>query len=125
MGLAVSLGAAQGPNLGRPLSPEEIQKVDITVAPDGKGLPPGSGSVAAGAAVYATKCQACHGPDGAGKPMEQLTGGVGTLAHLVEGVREGHASAVLAASIFHYGEHSIGEAKRFMAASGLPVRLDQ
>jgi S-disulfanyl-L-cysteine oxidoreductase SoxD len=80
MGLAVSLGAAQGPNLGRPLSPEEIQKVDITVAPDGKGLPPGSGSVAAGAAVYATKCQACHGPDGAGKPMEQLTGGVGTLA---------------------------------------------
>ena len=53
------------------------------------------------------------------------SGGVGTLAHLVEGVREGHASAVLAASIFHYGEHSIGEAKRFMAASGLPVRLDQ
>jgi imidazole glycerol-phosphate synthase subunit HisF len=52
------------------------------------------------------------------------SGGVGTLAHLVEGVREGHASAVLAASIFHYGEHSIGEAKRFMAASGLPVRLD-
>src|SRR5262245_54741623 len=51
------------------------------------------------------------------------SGGVGTLAHLVEGVREGHASAVLAASIFHYGEHSIGEAKRFMAASGLPVRL--
>ena len=52
------------------------------------------------------------------------SGGVGTLAHLVEGVREGHASAVLAASIFHYGEHSIGEAKRFMAAAGLPVRLD-
>src|SRR5512132_716252 len=52
------------------------------------------------------------------------SGGVGTLDHLVEGVREGHASAVLAASIFHYGEHSIGEAKRFMAASGLPVRLD-
>ena len=47
------------------------------------------------------------------------SGGVGTLEHLVEGVREGHASAVLAASIFHYGEHSIGEAKRFMAAAGL------
>jgi cyclase len=53
------------------------------------------------------------------------SGGVGTLSHLVEGVREGHASAVLAASIFHYGEHSIGEAKRFMAAAGLAVRLDQ
>jgi cyclase len=52
------------------------------------------------------------------------SGGVGTLAHLVEGVREGHASAVLAASIFHYGEHSIGEAKRYMAAAGLSVRLD-
>ena len=53
------------------------------------------------------------------------SGGVGTLAHLVEGVRQGHASAVLAASIFHYGEHSIGEAKRHMAAAGLQVRLDR
>ena len=52
------------------------------------------------------------------------SGGVGSLDHLVEGVRQGHASAVLAASIFHYGEHSIGEAKRHMAAAGLPVRLD-
>ena len=52
------------------------------------------------------------------------SGGVGTLEHLVEGVREGHASAVLAASIFHYGECTIGEAKRFMAAAGLPIRLD-
>ena len=52
------------------------------------------------------------------------SGGVGTLQHLVEGVREGHASAVLAASIFHYGECTIGAAKRFMAAAGLPIRLD-
>ena len=52
------------------------------------------------------------------------SGGVGRLEHLVEGVRDGHASAVLAASIFHYGECTIGEAKRFMAAAGLPVRLD-
>jgi cyclase len=52
------------------------------------------------------------------------SGGVGTLEHLVEGVREGHASAVLAASIFHYGEHSVGEAKRYMATAGLPMRLD-
>jgi cyclase len=53
------------------------------------------------------------------------SGGVGSLDHLVEGVREGHASAVLAASIFHYGEYSIGEAKRHMAEAGLPVRLDR
>jgi len=52
------------------------------------------------------------------------SGGVGTLEHLVEGVREGHASAVLAASIFHYGESTIGQAKHFMAAAGLPMRLD-
>ena len=52
------------------------------------------------------------------------SGGVGTLDHLVEGVRRGpRVSAVLAASIFHYGEHSIGEAKRHMAAAGLPMRL--
>jgi cyclase len=52
------------------------------------------------------------------------SGGVGTLDHLVKGVSQGHASAVLAASIFHYGEHTIGEAKRYMAAAGLPMRLD-
>jgi cyclase len=51
------------------------------------------------------------------------SGGVGTLDHLVEGVIEGHASAVLAASIFHFGEHTIGEAKAHMAAAGIPVRL--
>lgn len=51
------------------------------------------------------------------------SGGVGTLDHLVEGVREGHASAVLAASIFHFGQHSIAEAKAHMAAAGVPVRM--
>jgi mono/diheme cytochrome c family protein len=71
---------AQGPNLGRPLTAEEIQKINITVTPDGKGLPPGSGSVSAGAAVYARSCQVCHGEKGAGKPQDQLTGGLGTLA---------------------------------------------
>jgi len=52
------------------------------------------------------------------------SGGVGTLDHLVEGVRDGHASAVLAASIFHFGTYSIGAAKRHMAAAGLAMRLD-
>ena len=51
------------------------------------------------------------------------SGGVGTLDHLVEGVTEGRASAVLAASIFHFGEFTIGEAKAHMAAAGIPVRL--
>jgi len=52
------------------------------------------------------------------------SGGVGTLDHLVDGIRDGGATAVLAASIFHFGDHTIGEAKRYMAAAGLPVRLD-
>jgi imidazole glycerol-phosphate synthase subunit HisF len=52
------------------------------------------------------------------------SGGVGTLDDLVAGVRDGGASAVLAASIFHFGQHTIGEAKRHMAAAGLALRLD-
>ncbi len=52
------------------------------------------------------------------------SGGVGTLDHMVEGIRDGHASAVLAASIFHFGEHTIREAKEKLRANGLPVRID-
>lgn len=51
------------------------------------------------------------------------SGGVGTLDHLVEGVTKGGASAVLAASIFHFGDHTIREAKEHMAAAGIPMRL--
>jgi cyclase len=53
------------------------------------------------------------------------SGGVGSLDHLVEGIRDGHATAVLAASIFHFGTYSIGQAKRHMAAAGLAMRLDR
>ncbi|MEF2553384.1 imidazole glycerol phosphate synthase subunit HisF [Aurantimonas sp. A2-1-M11] len=52
------------------------------------------------------------------------SGGVGTLDHLVAGVRDGHATAVLAASIFHFGTYTIGQAKAHMAAAGIPMRLD-
>jgi imidazole glycerol-phosphate synthase subunit HisF len=52
------------------------------------------------------------------------SGGVGNLDHLVAGIRDGHASAVLAASIFHFGEFSVRQAKNYMAKAGLPVRLD-
>jgi cyclase len=52
------------------------------------------------------------------------SGGVGNLDHLVDGVKDGHASAVLAATIFHFGDHTIREAKEHMAASGIAVRLD-
>jgi imidazole glycerol-phosphate synthase subunit HisF len=52
------------------------------------------------------------------------SGGVGTLDHLVEGIRDGHATAVLAASIFHFGEYTVRAAKEHMARAGLPMRLD-
>jgi cyclase len=52
------------------------------------------------------------------------SGGVGNLDHLVAGIRDGHATAVLAASIFHFGEYSVRQAKQHMAAAGLPMRLD-
>ncbi|MBV9016400.1 MAG: imidazole glycerol phosphate synthase subunit HisF, partial [Alphaproteobacteria bacterium] len=51
------------------------------------------------------------------------SGGVGTLEHLVEGIRDGHATAVLAASIFHFGTFRIGEAKTYLAQHGIPVRM--
>jgi cyclase len=52
------------------------------------------------------------------------SGGVGKLDHLVEGIRDGHATAVLAASIFHFGEYTVRQAKDYMAKAGLPMRLD-
>ena len=51
------------------------------------------------------------------------SGGVGNLQHLADGITKGHADAVLAASIFHFGEHTVGEAKQLMASQGIPVRL--
>src|SRR3954468_20210379 len=52
------------------------------------------------------------------------SGGVGNLDHMVAGIRDGHATAVLAASIFHFGEYTVRQAKDYMANSGLPMRLD-
>jgi cyclase len=50
------------------------------------------------------------------------SGGVGSLDHMVEGIRDGHAAAVLAASIFHFGTYSVAEAKAHLARAGIPVR---
>ena len=72
--------AVETPNLGRPATAAEISGWDISVGPDGIGLPPGSGTPLKGAAVYEQKCQACHGAKGAGQPNDRLAGGHGTLA---------------------------------------------
>jgi cytochrome c len=72
--------AQEGPGLGVPVTPEEIAGWAITILPDGTGLPPGSGTASTGAAIYAQKCLACHGAEGAGQPNDALVGGHGTIA---------------------------------------------
>jgi S-disulfanyl-L-cysteine oxidoreductase SoxD len=69
-----------GPGFGRPATEAEVAAWDISIPPDGRGLPPGSGTAKQGAAVYASKCVACHGEKGIGKPADALVGGIGTLA---------------------------------------------
>ena len=72
--LAVLSDAAlsESPNLGRIAAPEEIALWDISIGPDGAGLPPGSGTPKQGEAVYTAKCLVCHGEKGAGKPNDSL-----------------------------------------------------
>src|SRR5215471_9941687 len=78
--LALSSAAfGQSPNLGKPISPEDLAAWDISIGPDGAGLPPGSGTAKQGEAVFTAKCQACHGAKGAGQPNDRLVGGQGSL----------------------------------------------
>lgn len=82
---AVALGGTaneplSGFELGRPATEAEMRPWDIDVSPTGEGLPPGQGTVTQGAAVYAAKCAACHGPTGKEGPKDRLVGGRNTLA---------------------------------------------
>ena len=74
-----SAAFAESPNLGKPISPEDLASWDISIGPDGKGLPPGGGTAKDGEAVFMAKCQACHGAKGAGQPNDRLVGGQGSL----------------------------------------------
>ena len=77
--LAADAASAEGPNLGKPIDAAEIAAWDISIQPDGTGLPPGGGKAADGARIYADKCAQCHGPDGkggvAGVTASPLVGG--------------------------------------------------
>ena len=75
----VRQAAPKGPGLGKPATPAEVQAADISIGPDGAGLPPGSGTPAQGEAIFNAKCLACHGPQGAGSVNDRLVGGQGTL----------------------------------------------
>lgn len=70
---------AQSPGLGKPASQDDIAAWDISIGPDGAGLPPGSGTPKQGEALFAAKCQGCHGEKGAGQPNDRLVGGQGSL----------------------------------------------
>jgi len=78
-----SAALAQAPQLGQPIAPADIAAWDISITPDGMGLPPGRGTAIEGEAIYVAKCQACHGEKGT-KPGDALAGalvgGMGTLA---------------------------------------------
>src|SRR5215475_12285858 len=77
--LASTVFAQQSPNRGKGISPEHLAFWDISIGPDGAGLPSGSGTVKQGEAVFAAKCQACHGEKAAGRPNDRLVGGQGSL----------------------------------------------
>src|SRR5262247_1137261 len=77
---AVVVTETAGPGLGRQATPAEVAAWDVSISPDGAGLPQGRGTPAQGAVVYAQKCQNCHGEKGAGQPNDRLVGGRGTLA---------------------------------------------
>jgi len=66
LGSSASARAADLPGLGKPISETELAFWDMSIGPDGKGLPPGGGTAAQGAAIYAQKCEACHGKEGRG-----------------------------------------------------------
>jgi cytochrome c len=75
LGLACAGVRAENPDLGRVATPDEIAGWDISIDPSGAGLPAGSGTARAGAAIFAAKCAGCHGEAGGGKPNDALVGG--------------------------------------------------
>ena len=79
-GFAFAAQAVETPKLGKPISPAEIAPWDLSIAPDGAGLPPGRGTAKQGKDIFFEKCSYCHGPEGQGDAADRLVGGQGTLA---------------------------------------------
>jgi len=76
---AADCACASETDLGRAAAPDEIAAIDISITPDGEGLPPGNGDAVAGKTIYTRKCASCHAEDGQGKPADRLAGGIGSL----------------------------------------------
>jgi cytochrome c len=71
--------AVETPMLGKPISPADLAPWDMSIGPDGAGLPPGKGSAKEGKQIFIDKCAGCHGVEGEGQPADRLVGGQGTL----------------------------------------------
>ena len=103
---ALTAVAADRPGLGKPVTEADLALWDISIGPDGAGLPPGSGTPAQGADVYAEKCELCHGKEGKGGPSAALAGPERTIANYVPQRHDDlrlHAAgdAVAAAEVAH------------------------
>jgi cytochrome c len=99
--LGANAAAQRSPGLGEPISAEDLAPWDLSIQPDGDGLPAGAGTAAAGAQIYAVKCIACHGEKGAGQPNDRLVGGHGTLTELAQ-VRTIGSFWPYASTVFDY-----------------------
>lgn len=97
---------AESPNLGQPVTPGELAAWNLSIAPDGSGLPKGKGTAAEGKAIYALKCAYCHGANGEGGPSDRLVGGQGTLTS-AQPVRTVGSYWPYATTIFDYVRRSM------------------
>jgi S-disulfanyl-L-cysteine oxidoreductase SoxD len=99
---ATTIASAQAPQFGQAVTPADVAPWDISIGPDGAGLPAGRGNSKQGEAVYAAKCQACHGEKGAGRPNDALVGGVGTIASEQPAVKTVGSYWPYATTLFDY-----------------------
>jgi mono/diheme cytochrome c family protein len=100
--LCVAAHAQEKPQFGQPASHLEIAPWDITAEPDGNGLPEGGGTAREGAAIYAVRCQSCHGENGAGGPATRLAGIQGTIGAKTARVRTIGTFWPYATTVFNY-----------------------
>jgi S-disulfanyl-L-cysteine oxidoreductase SoxD len=99
---ADTLGGNDVPNLGQPIAPQDFQAWNISVFPDGTGLPDGSGTAVQGKAVYAEKCAVCHGDKGEGGLGPRLVGGQGSLPAPGRGIKTVGSFWPYATTLFDY-----------------------
>ena len=110
LGAALAAGpafATDTPKLGKPISEADAAAWDISIGPDGVGLPAGSGTAAQGAPIFAAKCAVCHGEKGEGKIANRLVGGIGSLPGPKEAIKTVGSYWPYATTLFDYVRRSM------------------